>query len=239
MKFGRKLREQSREVFDDDVVDAAIDYKSLKQFIARIKKTDEAGEDSAAEREDWFEQFEAEVRKFDSFFKERVEETREEVERTEASAAEHSVRPAPSGQRNDVKDLYCRVQELKLFAELNRTGCRKILKKFDKNVEGGRASAKYQEWLLTLHVASLEPELADMSKRLVGAFSEMLEPSKRGNAKIAGMELDYHVTCVSDLFSHMQTHDGAPGAQQAVALSSSNSLTPSDPPSLGSPGHEE
>eukprot|EP00756_Hemistasia_phaeocysticola_P013141 Hpha_TRINITY_DN15254_c3_g13::TRINITY_DN15254_c3_g13_i1::g.65888::m.65888 len=187
MKFGRKMREQAQDVFEDEVIAAAINYKLLKKHIARLKEGGLDGEEG--EFESWLNEFQKEVRKFDDYFQEWLKEVQEEIDAAEAGQT----------GAQELKDLYYRVQELRLFAELNRTGCRKILKKFDKNLPGHDVTQRFAEVLPDLAVARMDGRLTELARRVAEAY-------KPCDARVAQMELDYHVSCVSDLFAYILSH---------------------------------
>eukprot|EP01064_Diplonema_japonicum_P004764 TRINITY_DN13125_c0_g1_i1.p1 TRINITY_DN13125_c0_g1~~TRINITY_DN13125_c0_g1_i1.p1 ORF type:complete len:221 (+),score=67.19 TRINITY_DN13125_c0_g1_i1:50-664(+) len=196
MKFCQRLREQ-REVFDGDIVKYLLDYKKLKKRIGVIKKG--SGEATKDDIELWMRGFKEEVQKFDGYFNETMKECEEEVESYEKSLGLR--RPV---KKTAIKDAYVSLQELKFFLELNRTATRKILKKLDKNVSGYNVSGWREEEGNDLFSSKEEP-LGELSQRLTSVYAALFHGSR---AKIAEMELDYHVSCVSDLFSFMMCHTG-------------------------------
>eukprot|EP01062_Namystynia_karyoxenos_P039216 TRINITY_DN2852_c3_g1_i1.p1 TRINITY_DN2852_c3_g1~~TRINITY_DN2852_c3_g1_i1.p1 ORF type:complete len:269 (+),score=87.10 TRINITY_DN2852_c3_g1_i1:79-807(+) len=226
MKFGRTLREQSQDVFDDEVIHHLIDYKGLKKMIGRIRALADAGADCTAATRDWRERFDAELDKFETFFRERAERLRQQVSEAECGVAHCR---GGQGARNRIKDLYSSVQELLFFADLNRSGSRKILKKFDKNMGTSLQAECMAE---TQQLAVAHPcDLAALRERLCRVHAELFFQGRESTAK---MELDYHVVCVSDVLSHMLAHGRPPaaGALGDAARSAGSRSLPASPPQL-------
>eukprot|EP01061_Rhynchopus_euleeides_P003564 TRINITY_DN12835_c0_g1_i1.p1 TRINITY_DN12835_c0_g1~~TRINITY_DN12835_c0_g1_i1.p1 ORF type:complete len:209 (+),score=52.91 TRINITY_DN12835_c0_g1_i1:292-918(+) len=206
MKFCQKLREQ-REVLDGDAVPEVLDYKRLKKMISFLREQHAADptltDDSV---EQWMKHFRAEVKKFDEHVIKEVEDLQ-----AETCAHESCLGTSKTVDKNVLKDCYLRVKELEFFVELNKTAVRKILKKFDKNVPGYDLS----EWRDGDECKSLkcyDNDAEQLRHRVTSVYAAMY---KGNRAKQAEMELDCHVSCVSDVLAYMMGTDGC-GGQQAT-----------------------
>jgi len=207
MKFGRKMREQSEDVFDDETIEAALNYKLLKKIISQLK---DEGRMEADACKDWLSKFNVEVQKFEEKFKSQLTVVEEEVDKA-----------VEGKNKTALKAAYYDVQELRLFAELNRTGCRKILKKFDKNIPGHDVGVGFSDTQSTLAVVQMQPKLEELSDQVARTYNPE-------DARVAKMELDYHVSCVSDLFAYILSHSAqAPRDKESTAGPPSLASSPS------------
>lgn len=270
MKFGQKLREQSIDVFDEQWMAHVCDYTGLKKAIGRLRRAQPqacGGEDIEAGVAAWFARFSDELRRFDPFYRGRVDAAQAMVEAVEAAlcaprggvAAPPPLPPqrkASAAQAEQLKELYLHLQELKFFGELNRTACRKILKKFDKNQPARGAQERFRAEIDALSVSTDGWRVTELSERVQVVYASM---HCQGKTRVAQMELDYHVQCMSDIFAYMLSHGGLgnaakPGdAARAAADESMSPLTlptkvPAagaagaarhSPPGAGSPGSDE
>ncbi|KAJ9452521.1 hypothetical protein DIPPA_20702 [Diplonema papillatum] len=201
MKFCHKLREQ-QEVFASDAVQFVLDYKRLKKSISILKQSIGADPQGGLSEDDvraWFDEFLGEVKKFDDYFNETFDSCRETV-----LSMEKLIANKRAVKKMQLKDVYLELQELKFFQELNKTAVRKILKKFDKNIPSHDFSKWRDEDGSQLASFTTEPVI-ELSQRLVAVYAAFCTGDR---AKIAEMELDYHVSCVSDIFSFMMGHSG-------------------------------
>ena len=231
MKFGQRLKEQ-REVFGDgDVMSHILDYKMLKKRISLAEKALE--EEKAVSPEvvsEWMRAFKDEVGKFDAHVEQEAREVAEEVDAVEEEAggdADASKKNKLCG-KSSLKDLYLRAKELEFFVDLNKTAARKILKKFDKNLPGHNVSEWRDEECKQLFSFQDDTHVVELGRRVMAVYSGMRKKAKKtpttpfadlhksSNIRNAEMELDYHVSCVSDVLAYMMHHaDSSPQASPA------------------------
>eukprot|EP01060_Flectonema_neradi_P001244 TRINITY_DN10735_c0_g1_i1.p1 TRINITY_DN10735_c0_g1~~TRINITY_DN10735_c0_g1_i1.p1 ORF type:complete len:229 (+),score=53.31 TRINITY_DN10735_c0_g1_i1:64-687(+) len=195
MKFGQSIKEQ-RLVFSNSVAKYIIDYKALKKRIGVMKKQEDKTEQQTM-LQDWLKCFGSEMTKFDKYFEEAVEEIEEEMEELET----HITDVPP--KKPDLKEIYHTVQELRFFMNLNKTAARKILKKLDKQLKGEHGKS----WFATNRgnlFAYRDDPLKDLAQRTSSIYASSFCQNR---ARIAEMELDYHVSCVNpDIFSYTMCH---------------------------------
>eukprot|EP00756_Hemistasia_phaeocysticola_P003499 Hpha_TRINITY_DN12279_c0_g1::TRINITY_DN12279_c0_g1_i1::g.16628::m.16628 len=206
MKFGRKMREQCEDVFDATVLEHTLDYKRLKKLISKMKAEQESGGDVQEHLRDWESAFAAECRKFDEFHRQLVDESTVRVTRVEQalSTEDQMVGSGRQAVWEETRELYCHLNEILLFAELNRTGCRKILKKIEKRMSSG-TQARCSQTLPSLCVCTMDDTIRQLMQRVVCVYAALFS---QGSCQVAQMELDYHVTCISDIYQHIQEHSG-------------------------------
>eukprot|EP01059_Diplonema_ambulator_P023281 TRINITY_DN38705_c0_g1_i1.p1 TRINITY_DN38705_c0_g1~~TRINITY_DN38705_c0_g1_i1.p1 ORF type:complete len:229 (+),score=80.64 TRINITY_DN38705_c0_g1_i1:71-688(+) len=198
MKFGQRLIEQ-REVLEGDALQSVLDYKKLKKAISVLKKDKETREITQADADDWMQQFTEEVECFVKYMQRAVEESEVVVEQ-----CERDFEAKKPQKRTQLKDIYVTIQELKFLVDLNHTATRKILKKFDKVIPGYNLSAWRSEKGTAIFDTCAEP-ISQLSQRLTTVYAALYSSNR---CKIAEMELDYHVSCISDLFCFMMDHVG-------------------------------
>eukprot|EP01064_Diplonema_japonicum_P025789 TRINITY_DN37213_c0_g1_i1.p1 TRINITY_DN37213_c0_g1~~TRINITY_DN37213_c0_g1_i1.p1 ORF type:complete len:208 (+),score=37.91 TRINITY_DN37213_c0_g1_i1:91-714(+) len=198
MKFGQRLIEQ-RAVLEGDALRSVLDYKKLKKAISNLKKECTTREITEGETGEWMEIFTEEVAQFEEYMRGAVEDCSETVEQCEKLF--EAKKPQ---KRTSLKDIYLEIQELRFLVDLNQTATRKILKKFDKNVPGHGVSSWRTEIGAELFERNMEP-LRVLTQKLTAIYAALHHSNR---CKIAEMELDYHVSCVSDLFSFMMDHVG-------------------------------
>eukprot|EP01060_Flectonema_neradi_P006940 TRINITY_DN1479_c1_g6_i1.p1 TRINITY_DN1479_c1_g6~~TRINITY_DN1479_c1_g6_i1.p1 ORF type:complete len:223 (+),score=45.30 TRINITY_DN1479_c1_g6_i1:54-671(+) len=195
MKFGQSMKQQ-RLVFSNSVAKYVIDYKALKKSIGVMKKeTDkEIQENMIAE---WLKKFTQEMKKFDNYFQENADEIQEDMNEIESKLSENPP------NKPDLKEQYLAIQELRFFMNLNKTAARKILKKLDKQLPGEHGKTWSDKNLDGL-CAYREDPLKDLSQRTSSIYATSF---CKNRARIAEMELDYHVSCVTpDIFSYTMSH---------------------------------
>ena len=195
MKFGQSIKEQ-RLVFSNSVAKYIIDYKSLKKTIGVMKKeADKEQKDILIK--DWVKSFSIEMRKFDKYFEEAVEDIEEEMLELEKHLTVNSPK------KPDLKELYHSIQELRFFMNLNKTAARKILKKLDKQIPGEHGKNWSNTNFQKLYAYRSDP-LGDLAQRTASIYASSFCQNR---ARIAEMELDYHVSCVNpDIFSYTMCH---------------------------------
>eukprot|EP00754_Rhynchopus_humris_P017987 Rhum_TRINITY_DN14589_c25_g1::Rhum_TRINITY_DN14589_c25_g1_i1::g.100445::m.100445 len=189
MKFGQRLKTQS-EVFEeyDEAKQSVLDYKLLKKKIGCLRCSLEAGELCQALVDAWKDEFRAQVSKCAAFYREQLDDVQSEV----ADYLESNGRVKKAA----MKDCYMRLKELSFFVDLNKTAVRKILKKFDKLLPCHPTS----EWSNDMEYECCNGELCD---DLLAQLTEKYAASCSCSQHQAGMQLDYHVSCMSNLLSYM------------------------------------
>eukprot|EP01063_Lacrimia_lanifica_P019934 TRINITY_DN27330_c0_g1_i1.p2 TRINITY_DN27330_c0_g1~~TRINITY_DN27330_c0_g1_i1.p2 ORF type:complete len:247 (+),score=119.01 TRINITY_DN27330_c0_g1_i1:77-817(+) len=204
MKFCQRLRRQKEDIFDDEACSQILDYKRLKKAISTLKaRIVEEGLDEeaiAAGVQEWLEDFEEEAHKFDSYFQGEIA-----VCEDEAAAFEQNLNSTQCTSKNALKEAYLSLQELKFFVELNKEATRKILKKMDKNVPGHN-TMQWREDVGPTLLSFQDTTLQQLIQRLTSVYAALYHSNR---AKLAEMELDYYVSCVSDLFSYMIENEPA------------------------------